>query len=331
MKVLDFGAGTGWTSRFLSQLGCEVIVSDVSQTALDLAAEGYERLPVIGPKPEPTFLRFDGRRIGLEDNSVDRILCFDALHHTVNPNEVLAEMARVLRPGGIAAFSEPGPNHSKGAQSQYEMKNYTVIENDILIRDIESSALGAGFDRLELAVFTTQPFHLSADGYERLLARRSEAYNYLSHHREFLNTRRVFFLHAQGSERRDSRRRDGLHADLWVTLEEGEFRSSMPIEFEFRAENSGLNWWLAGDAPIGPVVLGVHLYGEGGTLIDRDFCRIDLGCPEGVPPGGVAVGSGRLPTLASGSYVVEFDLVAEGVAWFEINGSVPSRHHVTVV
>jgi 2-polyprenyl-3-methyl-5-hydroxy-6-metoxy-1,4-benzoquinol methylase len=37
LRLLDFGAGTGWTSRYLSQLGCEVIVLDVSKTALEIA------------------------------------------------------------------------------------------------------------------------------------------------------------------------------------------------------------------------------------------------------------------------------------------------------
>lgn len=35
MRVLDFGAGSGWMSRMLTQLGCEVVVCDVSPTALE--------------------------------------------------------------------------------------------------------------------------------------------------------------------------------------------------------------------------------------------------------------------------------------------------------
>src|SRR5262249_6685813 len=34
MTVLDYGAGTGWLARFLSQLNCQVIACDVSRTAL---------------------------------------------------------------------------------------------------------------------------------------------------------------------------------------------------------------------------------------------------------------------------------------------------------
>jgi len=48
----------------------------------------------------------------------------------------MRELGRVLRPGGIAGFSEPGRHHSKGARSQYEMKNYTAIENDVVMEDV---------------------------------------------------------------------------------------------------------------------------------------------------------------------------------------------------
>src|SRR5437879_5980673 len=79
--VLDFGAGSCWTSRYLSQLGCRVIALDVSPTALRYGQELYARQPLIGDRPAPRFLQFDGKRIDVEDASVDRILCLDAFHH----------------------------------------------------------------------------------------------------------------------------------------------------------------------------------------------------------------------------------------------------------
>ena len=105
--VLDFGGGTGWLSRFLTQLGCRAIALDVSTTALDIARALYERMPVAGAQPAPQFLLFDGRRIDLPDASVDRIACFDAFHHAPNPEEMLREFARVEgatgAPGGSPA------------------------------------------------------------------------------------------------------------------------------------------------------------------------------------------------------------------------------------
>jgi SAM-dependent methyltransferase len=325
MRVLDFGAGSGWTSRYLSQLGCEVIVSDVSETALDIARDLFKRVPVLGHRPEPEFLRFDGHTISLEDESIDRVLCFDALHHTPNPQVVLKEMARVLRPGGRAAFSEPGPNHSKTAQSQYEMKNYAVVENDILMRDIERWSTEAGFAELRMSVFCTAPFTVPIDGYERLLARRSEALDFLDHHRNFLMTRRVFMLRRDGTERLDSRNRAHLGGEIEVDAESLSVPPGGALTGTYRARNTGEGHWLPSGAALGPVLIGVHLYSDDGRLIDRDYARVPLPGPAGVAPNESVAGRFELPAPPTGVHTLEFDLVAEGVAWFEINGTRPAR------
>ena len=56
-------------------------------------------------------------------------------------------MARVLRDDGIAVFVEPGPDHSKGPNSQEEMRRYQVIENDIGSRNIGRSPSNAVYGR----------------------------------------------------------------------------------------------------------------------------------------------------------------------------------------
>src|SRR5204862_5193390 len=43
MRVLDFGAGTCWTTRYLTQLGYEVVALDVSPPALALGRHLFER------------------------------------------------------------------------------------------------------------------------------------------------------------------------------------------------------------------------------------------------------------------------------------------------
>src|ERR1700687_2569674 len=169
MTVLEFGAGTCWAARILTQLGCKVIAVDVSPTALSIGRELYARHPPIGDRPTPQFLLFDGRRLELPDASVERVICLDAFHHVPNPRQVLAELGRVIEPGGIAGFAEPGPEHSKTAQSQYEMKTHSVVENDIDVQEIWRDARSAGFTDIKLAIFQVQPFLVDLVQFEDFL------------------------------------------------------------------------------------------------------------------------------------------------------------------
>src|ERR1700687_1643698 len=81
MTVLEFGAGTCWASRILTQLGCKVIACAVSPTALQIGRELYSRYPPAGNRPAPEFLIFNGHHIDLEDASVERVICLDAFYH----------------------------------------------------------------------------------------------------------------------------------------------------------------------------------------------------------------------------------------------------------
>ncbi|MGH9028383.1 MAG: class I SAM-dependent methyltransferase, partial [Acidimicrobiales bacterium] len=169
MVVLDFGAGSCWTTHFLTQLGCRVVAMDISEAMLDLGRLRFSRQPLFGDRPAPTFKVFDGRHMDLPDSSVDRILCFDALHHVPNPSDVVCEMGRVLRPGGVAGFSEPGPHHSRDAQSQHEMRRYGVPELDLVLEDIWRAAAAAGFAELSVGIFTPTPQWVPFDRFNSFL------------------------------------------------------------------------------------------------------------------------------------------------------------------
>jgi MoaA/NifB/PqqE/SkfB family radical SAM enzyme len=68
------------------------------------------------------------------------------------------------------------------------------------------------------------------------------------------------------------------------------------------------------------VRLGAQLCDEGGALIDRDFARAWL--PQTLFPGGRADIAIEIPAPAEpGRYALKFDLVSEGIDWFERCGS----------
>ncbi len=315
LDVLEFGGGTGWLSRYLTQLGCRVTLTDVSPTALEIARELYRRQPPIGDQPEPQFRVFDGHRIDLPDASVDRIITFDAFHHVVNPEEVLAEFARVLRPGAIAAFAEPGPHHSKSAQSQFEMRTYGVVENDVDIHALLEIARRLGFADLKIAALPPRPQFFSLDEFDDLLLGGDTYTRFASQSRAELMHIRDFFLYKEGAAPLDSRRAEGLLARIEVTVRGRDVHA--------KVENSGTAVWLASEVGHGGVALGCHAYDEHGALLNFDVHWAPLAAR--IAPGETAELRFTLPELPPNTRELEFDMVASEVAWFAQLGSTPVR------
>ena len=333
MRVLDFGAGSGWASRWLTQLGMEVIALDVSRTALEIGKTLYARQPIIGQRPPPRFLHFDGRRIDLPDESVDRIVCLDTFHHLLNPDEVLREMGRILRPGGIAGFSEPGPRHSTSFQSQFEMRNFKVLEDDVDIARIWATASQAGFTRLRLAVFAPHTLLLSLPQFEDYLKGGNANQQFAEATRARMEHTRLFFMHKGPlTLALDSRKREGLAARLEVKLASHALREGVPLAAQVVATNSGRATWLPRSAGRGGVLLGCHLLDAAGQMLKLDYFRHPLTPGDGRPiaPGETVTVDISMPLPGKGSYLLDWDMVSESVGWFSTIGLVPVRLKVDV-
>lgn len=331
MTVLDFGGGTGWLARFLTQLNCKAICCDASRTALEMGRRLFEEYPLIGTVVfKPVFLWFDGHHIDLPDASVDRIICFDAFHHVPNPAEVLREFGRVVRPGGIAGFSEPGRRHSQTAQSQYEMRNHRVLENDIDVNEIFALAQPAGFTRLSLKAVMDKD--LSLEEHNVLFGQgspddlKNELWNQTYN---TMHNRAIFFLH-KGPLARDSRSHIGLAHRIAVDRTDYVAREGEAIPMLFTLTNTGDASWLNQNSEIfGLVRLASHLYDGEGRLIAVDYSRDDLPAP--VAPGEHVHMTIHFRLPGKGRYRATFDLVAEGVTWFENVGSQPVDVAIDVV
>ena len=76
------------------------------------------------------------------------------------------------------------------------------------------------------------------------------------------------------------------------------------------------------------VRLGTQLLSPDGRLIDQDYARTAL--PRDIEPGGVARPRRAGAAPAPGDYLLKFDLVSEGIDWFEACGSEPTVVPLTV-
>jgi SAM-dependent methyltransferase len=290
-----------------------------------MAKSLYERIPVIGDRPAPQFLEFDGRRIALKDQSVDRVLTFDAFHHVPNPDDVIGEFGRILKPGGIAGFAEPGARHSLSPMSQFEMRTYAVVENDIDVHAIWRTARQAGFRDLKLAVFHGPPFYVSLAEYEDLLAGGQTTERWLTSTRVFLRDVRNFFLFKEGEAPATSRTADGLACEIGARLAAEPVLAGAPIHVVVTIRNSGRASWLPADAGYGGLELGAHLYDARGPMQKFDFYRGPVTDPtREIAPGETVEREVTLPPLPAGRYRLELDCVASQVAWFAQIGSRPA-------
>lgn len=333
MTVLEFGAGTCWASRFLTQLGCRVIALDISSTALRIGRELYERHPVFGDRPAPQFMEFDGEHIDLGDQEVDRIICLDAFHHVPNTGAVLRELGRVLKLGGIAGFAEPGPEHSRSPQSQYEMRTFGVVENDVEIEQIWQQAQKAGFTDIKLAIFNVPPFHLDLEDFAQFLKGGPPARRYAEATVAYMQNQRSFFLYKGTPQAADSRFRPGLTAIIKVRPPVVTVRQGEPLTLQATVTNNSSLIWLPRSAGLGAVLLGCHVYDSSGKIFHHSYHWEILTPGDGRPimPNETVEFEVKPPPLPKGSYILEFDMISNDVCWFALNGSPTVRVAANVV
>ena len=95
-RLLDVGGGTGRVASALHNLVDEVIITDISMGMLRQAPHAILR--PVGCASE--FLPFP-------NDSFERVILVDALHHVLDQSATAAEMLRVLKRGGLLIIEEP--------------------------------------------------------------------------------------------------------------------------------------------------------------------------------------------------------------------------------
>jgi ubiquinone/menaquinone biosynthesis C-methylase UbiE len=98
--ALDVGCGPGTDLPAMAERAGAVIGVDLDQTMVEEARRRTAGLPV-------EVRLGDAHALPLDDRSVDRARVDRVLHQVADPAGVLAELRRVLRPGGRAALAQP--------------------------------------------------------------------------------------------------------------------------------------------------------------------------------------------------------------------------------
>jgi ubiquinone/menaquinone biosynthesis C-methylase UbiE len=139
-RVLDVGCGTGLFAERIRQRfpGTQVCGLDLSagmlgQASCRAAGEGSRFHRVQG----------DSARLPFASDTFDAITCSHSLHHYPNPKRVVAEMHRVLRPGGRLLIVDGDPDRLWG----HFLYDWLVVWLEGPVRHLSSADFRALFRR----------------------------------------------------------------------------------------------------------------------------------------------------------------------------------------
>ena len=95
LRLVDF---EGYRGRRVLEVGCGAGV-DLAQSAIALARANFEQQGLPGD-----FRVADGESLPFGDHSFDLVYAHGVVQYTANPEQLVAECRRVLKPGGDAVF-----------------------------------------------------------------------------------------------------------------------------------------------------------------------------------------------------------------------------------
>src|SRR4051794_14409717 len=142
-KIADLGCGSGVFTNLLHRRGFEAVGLDLSPKLIALGRVKY---------PQVSFLEGDVEHLSFPASSLDGVLLSGLLHHLPDPARCVAEVFRVLKPGGsFAAFDPNRMNpfmylYRDRSSPFYSAVGVTENERPVLAHRIAAVFKDAGFD-----------------------------------------------------------------------------------------------------------------------------------------------------------------------------------------
>ncbi|NLV78609.1 MAG: methyltransferase domain-containing protein [Rhodococcus sp.] len=109
-RAIDIGAGAGRHSFELYRRGADVVAFDRSADDMKAVADMFVAMELEGEAPEGALARAevgDALALPYDDATFDVVLISEVLEHVPEDERAIAELVRVLRPGGVAAVTVP--------------------------------------------------------------------------------------------------------------------------------------------------------------------------------------------------------------------------------
>ena len=141
-RVLDIACGFGGTLRLLAGMGCKATGIDISQTCVEAARSANVEA---GFGDQITISVGDFHEISNEIQTWDAVVCQETLIHSPDRPRVFAEVFRVLRRGGVFAFSDILTSNRADADMVRAAFARLKADPGATVSDYETMAREAGF------------------------------------------------------------------------------------------------------------------------------------------------------------------------------------------
>jgi SAM-dependent methyltransferase len=109
-RLLDLGCGAGRHAFEAARRGARVVALDMDRKELDQVAAIAAAMDEAGEIPEGASIRTssgDATAMPFDDGSFDVVIAAEVMEHIPTDQAAMHEVARVLRPGGVAAVTVP--------------------------------------------------------------------------------------------------------------------------------------------------------------------------------------------------------------------------------
>jgi SAM-dependent methyltransferase len=136
LRVIDLGCGWAYGTHWARATGCAAFGVDLGLDQLRWARAELDRDRGLG------LAQANAKALPFRDGSFDRAVSVEMMEHVFRPDRprVLAEIARVLRPGGRFAISTPN------ASSPIEVVKRVAVRWPLLRRSLPSSCFPEAAD-----------------------------------------------------------------------------------------------------------------------------------------------------------------------------------------